>query len=143
MPIQPSSSKVVLNSVHPIVDSNIEIFPEIKFSNFKTEESSLNLEVRANRFLIVVSLDTDGANQFTTIKGFCNTGVSSISVPIKEKSYYFMQSGGSKAKNTFGIELIDINGRHLFTTFGYVEMGWVKFGFSANSNYLTLNGITF
>lgn len=143
MPIQPSSSKVVLNSIRPITDSNIEVFPEIEFSKFKKEESSLNLEVRANRFLIVVFLDTDGANQFTTIKGFCNTGVSSFPVSIQGKSYYFMQSGGSKAKDTFGIELIDINERHLFTSFAHIQMGFGKFGFSANSNYLTLNGITF
>ena len=143
MPIQPSSSKIVLDSVRTIADSNIEIFPEIKFSNFKKEESSLNLEVRANRFLIVVFLDTDGANQFPTIKGYCNTGVGSFNVSIKGKSYYFMQSGASKTKDTFGIELKDINGRYVFTPFVHIEMGHGKFGFSANPNYLTFNGITF
>ena len=126
-----------------IADSNIEVFPEIKFSNFKKEESSLNLDVHSGRFLIVVFLDTDGANQFPIIEGFCSTGGGSINVSIEGKSYYFMNSIRKTPKDTFGIELIDINERHLFTTFGVVNYGTFKFGFSFDPNYLTLNGITF
>ena len=126
-----------------IFDSDIEDLPEIKFSKFRKEESSLNLEVRDRLFLIVVFLDTDGANQFLTIEGFCSAGGGPISVSIEGKSYYYMNSCAKLPKNTFGIKLIDINERHLFTTFAHVNYGNFKFGFSFDSNYLTLNGISF
>ena len=142
MPIQPSS-KVVLNSIKPFTNSDVEIFPEIKFSNFRKEESSLNLEVKDRRFLIVMHPDTDGTNQFTTIEGFCSAGGGPISVSIEGKSYYYMNSYAKTVKDIFGIRLIDINERHLFTTFARVNYGNFKFGFSFDSNYLTLNGITF
>ena len=143
MPIQPSSSKVVLNSMRPITSSNVELFPEVKFSDFKKEESSLNLEVRVKRFAIVVSLDTVDGNQFPTIKGYCNAGGNVIYVSIKGKSYYLMASYAKSVTDKFGIELIDINGRHLFAPFSPLEMANCQFGFPLNPNYLTLNGITF
>lgn len=142
MPIQPSS-KVVLNEIHAIGDSNIELFPKIKFSDLKKEESSLNLDVHPKRFLIVVHPDTDGTNQFIQIEGFCNASASSFNVLIKGKSYYLMKSFGKNISNTFGFELIDINGHHWFTPYGITLNGWFKFGFSVNPNYITLNGITF
>ena len=129
--------------MRPITSSNVELFTEVKFSDFKKEESSLNLQVRQKRFLIVVSLDTVGGNQFPTIKGYCNTGGNVIDASIKGKSYYFMASYAKAVTDIFGIELIDINGRHLFAPFAPIKMYNCEFGFSVNSNYLTLNGITF
>ena len=143
MPIQPSSSKVVLDSIKPITNSDVEIFPEIKFSNFKKEESSLNLNVQSRRFLIVVFLDTDSAYQFPIINVYCNVGGGAIEVSIKGKSYYYMNSYAKTVKDIFGIRLTDINGRYVFTPFGFLPYGYCEFGFPVNSNYMTLNGITF
>ena len=142
MPIQPSS-KVVLNEIHLIADSNIEVYPKIKFSQLKTEESSLNLNVNPSLFLIVVHPGTDGTNQFLQIEGFCSDGGGTISVSVQGKSYYLMQRCRKVPKQTFGFELIDIHGFHWFTPFAPVSYGNFKFGFSFNSNYITLNGITF
>ena len=129
--------------MRPITSSNDEVFPKIKFSDLKTEESSLNLEVRPGRFLIVVSLDTVDGNQFPTIKGFCNAGGNVIDVSTKGKSYYLMASYGKRPKDIFGIELTDINERTLFAPLGIIYMENCRFGFSVNPNYVTLNGITF
>lgn len=143
MPIQPSSSKVVLNSMRLITSSSVELFHKIKFSDLKLEESSLNLEVKPRRFLIVVSLDTVDGNQFPTIKGYCNTGGNDIIVSTTGKSYYLMASYAKDVKGIFGIELIDINERIWFAPLGILYMYTCRFGFSVNPNYVTLNGITF
>ena len=132
-----------MNEIHPIADSNIEVYPKMKFSQLKTEESSLNLTVRHGRFLIAVFLDTDGTYQFPTIKGFYCDGGGPIDVSIQGKSYYFMASGAKIPTKTFGFELIDNHGLHWFTPFAPVRSGNFEFGFSVNSNDITLNGITF
>ena len=126
-----------------ITSSSVELFHEIKFSDLKLEESSLNLEVTPRRFLIVVSLDTVDGNQFPTIKGYCNTGGNNIIVSITGKSYYLMANYAKTVKNIFGIELKDINGRIWFAPLGILYMYTCRFGFSVNPNYVTLNGITF
>lgn len=136
--------KIVLNSIRLFSSSDIEVFPKkINFSDFSKNESSLNLDVKVNLFLIVVYLDTDGANQFPVIKVVCNPVSGAVNVSIKGKSYHFMKRYAKHPKNIFGIELIDINERHLFAPFAYVKHAFYEFEFSVNPNYLTFNGITF
>ena len=136
--------KIVLNSIRLFSSSNIELFPKkINFSDFSKNESSLNVEVRANLFLIVVYLDPDSAYQFPIIKGVYNPVAGSVNVSIKGKSYHFMNRCTEHAKSIFGIELIDINERHLFAPLAHIKNAFYEFEFSVNPNYLTLNGITF
>ena len=92
---------------------------------------------------VAVFLDTDGTYQFPTIKGFYCDGGGPIDVSIQGKSYYFMASGAKIPTKTFGFELIDNHGLHWFTPFAPVRSGNFEFGFSVNSNDITLNGITF
>ena len=132
-----------MNEIHPIADSNIEVYPKMKSSQLKPEESSLNLDVKPGRFLIAVHPVTDGTNQFIQIEGFYSEGGGSINVSIQGKTYYFMATGGKKPTKTFGFELIDNHGLHWFTPCAFVSYGNYKFGFSFNSNYITLNGISF
>lgn len=99
--------------------------------------------MRNNNFLIVVYLDTDGANQFPLIKGICNTTGGIIDVSVRKFCYRFIGMFDTIPEGAFGFELIDINGRHLFTPWSIIKDGYCEFGFLINPNYVTLNGITF
>ena len=101
------------------------------------------MDVRNNTYFIVVFLDTDGANQFPLIKGFCNTTGGSISVSVKGICYYSFGNLKPIPEGAFGFKLIDINGNNLFTPWSIIKDGYCEFGFLVNTNYVTLNGITF
>lgn len=133
-----------MNEIVPITSSYTEVFQKFKFSNFSKEDKPFNLTVRDKHFVIVVIPDTDGENQFLLIKCYCNTTGGAITVSTKGKSYRFIPfSFTTIPEGTFGIKLIDINGHNLFTPWSIITNGYCEFEFSVNSNYVTLNGISF
>ena len=133
-----------MNSILPITSSYTEVYQKFKFSNFSREETPFNLEVKDNHFLIVVTPDTDGENQFLLIKGYCNITGGPITVSTKGKSYRFIPfKFKTIPEGIFGFKLIDINEHHLFTPWAPIKNGYCEFEFSVNSSFFSLKGISF
>ena len=132
-----------MNEIQPITSSYIEVSPKIKFSDFGKQEQPYTISLRKDRFLIIVYLDTDGTNRFPAIQVFCNTTEGTVNVSVKGKSYRYINICNPVVKSAFGFKLIDINGHNLFTPWSVIKDGYYEIGFSVNSNYITLNGITF
>ena len=132
-----------MNEIWPITSSYAAVYPKISFSEFTKYESSYNYSLPNNCFFIVIFLDTDGASQFPLIKGFCNTTGVAINISISGISYRYSRTFYTIPEGAFGYELIDINKHHLFTPWSIIKDGYCEFGFLVNSNYVTLNGITF
>ena len=130
-----------MNDIWPITSSYNAVFPKITFSKFTKYESSYTYSLQNNCFFIVIFID--GANQLPLIKGFCNTSGVAIDISISGISYRYSRTFYTIPEGVFGFKLIDINGRNLFTPWSIIKDGYCEFGFSVNSNYVTLNGITF
>ena len=132
-----------MNEIWPITSSYGAVYPKISFSKFTKNESTYNYSLPNNSFLILVFLDTYGASQFPLIKGFCNTTGAAINISYSGVSYHYSRSFYTIPEGVFGYKLIDINGKQLFFPWAIIKDGYCEFGFLVNSNYITLNGITF
>lgn len=131
-----------MNEIGPITSSYRSVYPIIDFSKF-TKYESFNYSLPNNSFLIVVFLDTDGAYQFPLIKGYCNTTGNAINISVSGISYRYSRTFYTNPEGVFGFELIDANARRVFTPWSIIKDGYCELGFLVDTNYITLNGITF
>ena len=122
------------------------VYPSISFSDFTKHNSTADYSLKNNQFLFLVKPDNFNGLWFTLIRVFCNTSGNPINLTQEGIHYSYRATFVKTPAYLFGFILkdsVDSNQHSWFAPLSDLNDGYCEVRLLVNSNYVTLDGITF
>ena len=132
--------------IQPDTSSYEAVYPSISFSDFTKHDSTYDYSLKNNQFLFLVKPDNFNGLWFTLIRAFCNTSGNAINLTQKGIHYSYKATFVKTPAYLFGFILkdsVDSNQHSWFAPLSDLNDGYCEVRLLVNSNYVTLDGITF
>lgn len=132
--------------IQPDTSTYEAVYPSVSFSDFTKHDSTADYSLKNNQFLFTVIPSNFNGLWFTLIRAYCNVSGNAINLTENGIHYSYRATFVKTPAYIFGFILkdsVDSNQHSWFSPLTSLKDGYCEVRLLVNSNYVTLDGITF